>query len=439
MSVISAGTTLTTALVQTGDTNGNLVFRTGSGGTTALTLGADQSATFAGGISLGALTTSGNLTFTGTGNRITGDFSNATIANRVIFQTTTTNQQTSIGLLPNGTSTTTNLNLFGGTDPANASIGQFVMTGTEVRLGAINTGSGTLLPMTFYTGNSERLRIDTSGNVGIGTSSPGSGTKLNVSGRGLFTGGAFDPFDGTASGVSISYDTVNNIGQIAAVQTGVATRTLRILTSQTEFYTAGAERMRITSAGDVGIGTASPIGKFQIEGPANRGRFYTNANVTDYTIDSNDDTVRGKSLYFRYCGTGSNRALIFTDGTLALEAGSGGYSASLPGTGTQYPAFFARAWVNFNGDGTVAIRNSGNVSSITDNGTGDYTLNFTTAMPDANYSVVGSGRNGTTRQVIFSIATTVSTPLTTSSARVNTRQDDGPTNDCDIVCVSVFR
>jgi hypothetical protein len=49
-----------------------------------------------------------------------------------------------------------------------------------------------------------------------------------------------------------------------------------------------------------------------------------------------------------------------------------------------------RAWVNFNGTGTVAIRASFNVSSITDNGTGDYTVNFTNAMPDANYSVVAS-------------------------------------------------
>ena len=46
-----------------------------------------------------------------------------------------------------------------------------------------------------------------------------------------------------------------------------------------------------------------------------------------------------------------------------------------------------RAWVNFNGTGTVAIRASGNVSSITDNNTGDYTVNFTTAMVDANYVV----------------------------------------------------
>jgi len=54
------------------------------------------------------------------------------------------------------------------------------------------------------------------------------------------------------------------------------------------------------------------------------------------------------------------------------------------------PIYAARAWVNFNGTGTVAIRASGNVSSITDNGVGDYTVNFTTAMPDANYSIVGS-------------------------------------------------
>jgi hypothetical protein len=57
------------------------------------------------------------------------------------------------------------------------------------------------------------------------------------------------------------------------------------------------------------------------------------------------------------------------------------------------PIYAARAWVNFNGTGTVAIRASGNVSSITDNGTGDYTLNFATAMPDANYSVAGSAND----------------------------------------------
>lgn len=54
------------------------------------------------------------------------------------------------------------------------------------------------------------------------------------------------------------------------------------------------------------------------------------------------------------------------------------------------PVYACRAWVNFNGTGTVAIRASGNVSSITDGGNGIYTVNFTTAMPDANFSTVAT-------------------------------------------------
>ena len=54
-----------------------------------------------------------------------------------------------------------------------------------------------------------------------------------------------------------------------------------------------------------------------------------------------------------------------------------------------------KAWVNFNGTGTVAIRASFNVSSITDNGVGDYTVNFTNAMTDANYSAIGLCGTGT--------------------------------------------
>lgn len=58
------------------------------------------------------------------------------------------------------------------------------------------------------------------------------------------------------------------------------------------------------------------------------------------------------------------------------------------------PIYAARAWVNFNGTGTVAIRASGNVSSITDNGTGDYTVNFTSALTDANYAAAGMTNYG---------------------------------------------
>lgn len=69
------------------------------------------------------------------------------------------------------------------------------------------------------------------------------------------------------------------------------------------------------------------------------------------------------------------------------------------------PLYMCRAWVNFDGTGTVAIRASGNVTSITDNGTGDYTLNFTTAMPDANYGFSLSSVYGTTRESVRQVYT----------------------------------
>jgi hypothetical protein len=69
-----------------------------------------------------------------------------------------------------------------------------------------------------------------------------------------------------------------------------------------------------------------------------------------------------------------------SEGNLNLDAGYG----------SKAPIYGVRAWVNFNGTGTVAIRESANVSSVTDNATGDYTVNFTSAMPDANYCVLFS-------------------------------------------------
>jgi hypothetical protein len=83
----------------------------------------------------------------------------------------------------------------------------------------------------------------------------------------------------------------------------------------------------------------------------------------------------------------SNTTSNSVSGTTHTHALSG----ELVETTTGSPLYYgARAWVNFNGTGTVAIRASVNVSSITDNGTGRYTINFTTAMPDANYVTLGS-------------------------------------------------
>lgn len=77
-------------------------------------------------------------------------------------------------------------------------------------------------------------------------------------------------------------------------------------------------------------------------------------------------------------------------GTLVRNVGTpAGQNSELSAPGSA-PLFACRAWVNFNGTGTVAIRASGNVSSITDNGVGNYTINFTTAMPDANFALIAN-------------------------------------------------
>jgi hypothetical protein len=114
------------------------------------------------------VTASGNLTFTGTGNRITGDFSNATIANRVLFQTSTANVATAVNAIPNGTGASSSFITNASSDPDNASRCRFGVGGGTAFFAADATGTGTNLPMNFSTGGSERMRIDTSGNVGIG-------------------------------------------------------------------------------------------------------------------------------------------------------------------------------------------------------------------------------------------------------------------------------
>jgi hypothetical protein len=100
--------------------------------------------------------------------------------------------------------------------------------------------------------------------------------------------------------------------------------------------------------------------------------------------------------------------------------------------------YTAKAWVNFNGTGTVAIRASGNVSSITDNGTGDYTVNFTTALADANYSLTGSVDSASTTGNSSSMKILNTVAPTASAVRVTTG-GGGATYDPTFACVAIFR
>lgn len=109
------------------------------------------------------------------------------------------------------------------------------------------------------------------------------------------------------------------------------------------------------------------------------------------------------------------------------------------------PVYACRAWVNFNGTGTPSIRGSGNVSSITDNGVGDYTINFSTAMQDSNYCVTGAlANNNNTADANSNTSSPGINNLTTSSFRVVTgvpgdSGDPGYVGDVMFVHLSVFR
>ena len=109
------------------------------------------------------------------------------------------------------------------------------------------------------------------------------------------------------------------------------------------------------------------------------------------------------------------------------------------GTGQPDMVGAAKAWVNFNGTGVVAIRASFNVSSITDNGTGDYTVNFTTALANANYSAVVSVSESASNSVTIAYLRWNLAAPTASAYRVQTTNDAGTSLDMPYICSAVFR
>ena len=203
--------------------------------------------------------------------------------------------------------------------------------------------------------------------------------------------------------------------------------------------TGGTERMRIDSSGNVGIGTSSPAGKLDIALTTGRILFQTSSGV-NYITSLNSALSGGQDLQIN-----ANLIQFLTGGTEKAKVAANGDFSFNSGYGSAAVAYGCRAWVQF--DGTTAspstIRASGNVSSVTKNGTAQYTLNFSSSLVDANYSVIGmcgttvSGTSGAFVTNGAGPSFTVSN--TTSSCRVDTRYQTNAYAEYTHVSVAVFR
>ena len=289
------------------------------------------------------------------------------------------------------------------------------------------------------------------GSVGIGTTSPGY--RLDVSAGDTTAGlGYVARFrsNSTAGAATLQF-TNNGVSVQNAYITADDSQNLTLAsgTGYARILANGAERLRVDSSGNLGIGTSSPLSTAMLEVSRSTTVIPTVTITADNQVSGWRTRRTGGSFPREYyMGIRENStALDFYDNTadaLRMRITSAGLFQFNSGYGSVATAYGCRAWVNFNGQGTVSIRASGNVSSITDLGTGSYTLNFSTSMPDANYSVVGASTSAVGTSATFLVTTfrrdTDSRVSNTASATTfSTCSDTSTALDVADVNVSVFR
>jgi hypothetical protein len=288
----------------------------------------------------------GNLTFTTTGQKIVGDFTNATFSNRTNFVTSTANSSTGIYALPSGTSTAASWQAANASDPTNASKILIATNGsTDVQLVSGVNGTGTYLPLSFVNGGAGRFVIGTSGELGIG---PTATVSYGTSGQ---------PFISSGPSAAPTY------GTLGAVGGGTGRATLpsgNVLlgngTSAVSVVAPGTAGNVLTSIGGVWVSNAAVSGgspggsttQFQYN---NAGSFAGAANLTtdgaNVTIGSANSLQFANLTSTRYVAFKAN-AIVAANvtWTLPVSDGSSNQFLKTDGTGTlswvrlQLPALF---------------------------------------------------------------------------------------------------
>jgi len=231
-----------------------------------------------------------------------------------------------------------------------------------------------------------------------------------------------DTIQATSQQISLN---VGNTTILTASSTGLTliptnNVNINLTNSNVTLTNANITTANITTANITGVATFSTgsaaLPSITTAGDPDTGIYFPSANTIGFT--------RGGVEVGRFDSNSANANFQFNSGY-----------------GSVATAYGCRAWVNFNGSGTVAINASGNVQSITDNGTGDYTVTFTTAMPDANYAVSGMAKSSDTAGTRFAVMQLIAnaTATATSFVRVTVQYENATTRDANPVSVAVFR
>lgn len=264
--------------------------------------------------------------------------------------------------------------------------------------------------------------IDNAGSVGIGTATPTQ--KLDV-----YTDAAAASTIVTRNTVSSLNFTMSASGDAQVTQTGAYSL---------QFATSNTERVRVTDTGNMGVGVSTPIGRLHVAG--GRALFGPNNEVYAIGVGFSQTRVAAGEVFYVGASNATTPDLVITNasGLERARVTDAGLFQFNSGYGSVATAYGCRAWVNFNGTGTVAIRASGNVSSITDQGTGLYRVNFSTALVDSNYGIAGMvkvlGSTSLPLQLQNGIA-----DKTASRVDVETVVSGGARTDAEAVDVIVIR